>query len=181
LSIALERERLRVAEREVAASLTEQNEQLRELDAMKDRFVSSVSHELRTPLTSMGGYLEILRDGEVGELDPEQEHVVEIISRNCDRLNVLIGDILVAARFDSGRVKLNKTAVDLAVLASNQAVSIRAVAVAKGLDLQLRVHSRPLTIRGDETRLGQLLVNLLSNAVKFTPAGGSVTVELGRD
>ncbi len=171
---------MRVAEREVAASLAEQNEQLRELDSMKDRFVSSVSHELRTPLTSMVGYLEILSDGEVGELGPEQEHVVEIIARNCDRLNSLIGDILVAARFDSGRVKLDKTTVDLAQLASNQIESIHAVAAAKGLDLQLVVHSRPLTIRGDEIRLGQLLDNLLSNAVKFTPDGGSVTVELGR-
>ena len=96
------------AEHEVAASLAEQNEQLRELDSMKDRFVSSVSHELRTPLTSMVGYLEILRDGEVGELSEEQEHVVEIIDRNCDRLNPLIGDILVRRRFDSGRRQLDR-------------------------------------------------------------------------
>ena len=180
LSIALERERLLVAEREVVESLAEQNEQLRELRSMQDRFVSSVSHELRTPLTSMVGYLEILHDGEVGELGPDQEHVVEIIARNCDRLNSLIGDILVAARLDSGVVKLDKASIDLAQLASNQVESIQAVAVAKGLDVQLMVHSSALTIRGDETRLGQLLDNLLSNAVKFTPDGGSVSVELGR-
>ena len=107
LSIALERERL-VAEREVVESLAEQNEQLRELRSMQDRFVSSVSHELRTPLTSMVGYLGLLHDGEVGELGPEQEHIVEIIARNCDRLNSLIGHILVAARLDSGVVKLDK-------------------------------------------------------------------------
>ena len=180
LSIALERERLLVAEHEVAASLTEQNEQLRELRSMQDRFVSSVSHELRTPLTSMVGYLEILHDGEVGELGPEQEHVVEIIARNCDRLNSLIGDILVAARLDSGVVELDKASIDLAQLAANQVESIQAVAVAKGLDVQLMVRSSALTIRGDETRLGQLLDNLLSNAVKFTPDGGTVSVELGR-
>lgn len=180
LSVALERERLRMTELQVAASLAEQNEQLRELDAMKDRFVSSVSHDMRTPITAMVGYLEILRDGEVGELGTEQAHVVEIISRNCDRLNSLIGDILVSARFDSGRVKLHKAAVDLAELASNQVESMQAVAEDKGVEVRLVARSRPLTIRGDELRLGQLFDNLLSNAVKFTDAGGSVTVELGR-
>ena len=143
---------------------------------MKDRFVSSVSHELRTPLTSMVGYLEILSDGEVGELGPEQEHVVEIIARNCDRLNSLIGDILVAARLDSGLVKLEKSSIDLAQLASNQIESIQAVAVAKALDMQLVVHSRPLTIRGDETRLG----SATSTTCCPTPSSSRLTAARSR-
>jgi signal transduction histidine kinase len=93
LSLALERDRLLATERETAEAMTEQNERLRELDRMKDSFVSSVSHELRTPLTSMVGYLEILRDGEVGDLNEDQRRYVEIVDRNCHRLNDLIGDI----------------------------------------------------------------------------------------
>ena len=70
LSLALERDRLLATEQEAARTLAKQNERLRELDSLEDRFVSSTSHELRTPLTSMVGYVELLLDGEAGELDP---------------------------------------------------------------------------------------------------------------
>ena len=87
LSIALERQELIAGEHEAARPLNEQNERLLELDAMKDQFVSSVSHELRTPLTSIVGYIELLLDGEVGELTEDQERFLEVIDRNCDRLH----------------------------------------------------------------------------------------------
>ena len=99
LALAIERERLLESERDAAEALAERNAQLVELDRMKDQFVSSVSHELRTPLTSMVGYLELLMDGEAGELGEEQTHFLEIVNRNCLRLNRLVDDILfVAAR-----------------------------------------------------------------------------------
>lgn len=178
LSLALERDRLLATERETAETLTEQNERLRELDRMKDKFVSTVSHELRTPITSMVGYLEILLDGEVGELNEDQQHFLEIIDRNCHRLNDLIGDILVTARFDSGRFSLERRQVDLGELVSVQIESIRATARNKGVGIQLVIEEDPPPLFADDMRLGQLLDNLLSNAVKFTPAGGMVTVTL---
>jgi signal transduction histidine kinase len=179
LSMALERDRLLMAERETAESLAEQNERLRELDAMKDKLVSSVSHELRTPLTSIVGFLEILRSGEVGELTPEQVHLVEIIDRNSHRLERTIGDLLVAARLDSGRMRFDMSSVDLAELASRQVESITAVAADKGTRVRLVVEAELPPVWGDEMRLGQLIDNLLSNAVKFSP-GGTVTVAVGR-
>ena len=112
LAMALERERLLASERHAAETLAEQNERLRELDQLKDQFVSSVSHELRTPLTSMVGYLEILLDGEAGELDEQQRHFLEIINRNCTRLNKLIDDILFVARVDAGRLSLDPHSVE---------------------------------------------------------------------
>jgi len=179
LSMALERDRLLVAERETAESLAEQNERLRELDTMKDKLVSSVSHELRTPLTSIVGFLEILQSGEVGELSPEQAHLVEIIDRNSHRLERTIGDLLVAARLDSGRMRFDMSSVDLAELASRQVESITAVAADKGTRVRLVVEAELPPVWGDEMRLGQLIDNLLSNAVKFSP-GGTVTVAVGR-
>jgi signal transduction histidine kinase len=176
LSMALERDRLLATERDAAESLAVQNERLRELDRMKDSFVSSVSHELRTPLTSMVGYLEIMRDGEVGELNEEQQHYLEIVDRNCHRLNDLIEDILVTSRVDSGRFSLEHRPVDVGELVAEHVESIRATAGRNGVEVVAIVEPGLPSLQGDEMRLGQLLDNLLSNAVKFTPAGGTVTV-----
>jgi signal transduction histidine kinase len=174
LSLALERDRLLATERAAAEALAVQNARLRELDRMKDSFVSSVSHELRTPLTSMVGYLEILRDGEVGELNEDQQHYLEIVDRNCHRLNDLIGDILVMARVDSGRFSLERRSVDVGALVAEHVESIRAMARSHGVELVSNVDDDLPPLHADEMRLGQLLDNLLSNAVKFTPPGGTV-------
>lgn len=179
LSLALDRERLLESERETAEQLAEQNAQLRELDKMKDQFVSTVTHELRTPLTSMIGYLEILVGSEIGELTrDEQQHFLEIVDRNCQRLNRLVDDILAAARIDSGRFSLDRTSVDLAHLASERVESIRASAEQKQVELRLTIDPALPPLYADPMRLGQLLDNLVSNAVKFTRAGGVVGVTL---
>jgi len=180
LSMALERDRLLSVERRAAEALSEQNERLRELDRMKDSFVSSVSHELRTPLTSMVGYLEILRDGEAGALTEDQEHYLGIVDRNCHRLNDLIGDILVTARLDSGHFSLERELVDLGGLTAKHIESIGATASAKGVEVMLILGDEPVWVDADAMRLGQLLDNLLSNAVKFTAPGGGVTISVAR-
>jgi signal transduction histidine kinase len=181
LSLALDRLRLLATERETSIALSEQNERLRELDQMKDQFVSTISHELRTPLTSMIGYVEILTGSEVGELTPdEQQRFLEIVERNCHRLNSLIDDILAAARIDSGRFSIERTSVDLALVASERLESIRASAEQKEVELRLTIDPELPTLFADPMRIGQLLDNLLSNAVKFTPAGGVVGLTVAR-
>jgi signal transduction histidine kinase len=178
LSLALERNQLLAVEREGAEALIEQNERLRELDRMKDTFVSSVSHELRTPLTSMIGYLEILSDGEAGELNDEQARFLGIVDRNCHRLMHLIDDILFTAHMDSGQLSFEHEPVALGDLVAKHVESIRATASAKGVAVVLGVDPDVGSIEGDEMRLGQLFDNLLSNAVKFTPAGGTVAIDV---
>jgi len=177
--LALEREQDARAEIEQARrQLAEQNERLLELDRLKDSFVAAVSHELRTPLTSIRGYLELVRDGEAGELTPEQDEFLSVVDRNADRLLRVVGDLLVIAQADSGRLSLELREVDLGTLVAD-AVSAAAPAVeAKGIRLRHRTDSVPPLV-GDPHRLGQLLDNLLSNAVKFTPAGGEVEVRTG--
>jgi len=178
LALALERERLLDTERETALALSEQNERLRDLDRMKDQFVSSVSHELRTPLTSMIGYLEILLQGDVGGLTDEQRRFLQIVDRNSHRLDQLIEDILITARIDSGRFSIDATSVDLVELTEQQLESIRATAEQKHVELRLIVDDRPPPIAADAMRIGQLLDNLLSNAIKFTQPCGAVLVSI---
>src|SRR4029077_1735037 len=124
-------------ERETAAALAAQNERLRELDRMKDQFVSTVSHELRTPLTSMVGYVELLLEHEAGDLNEDQQHFLEIVDRNSRRLNDLIEDILVTSRIDTGRLSLDPTSFDLGALIVERLESISGAAEQKGVELQI--------------------------------------------
>src|SRR6266516_7782719 len=110
---ALERGSLLEAERAARAEaesiqrlLADQNDRLRELDRMKDEFVSLVSHELRTPLTSIRGYLELFRDS--GDLTPKQREFLKVVDRNAQRLLELVGDLLFLAKIDAGAVEIGR-------------------------------------------------------------------------
>ena len=78
----------------------------RELDRMKDEFVSLVSHELRTPLTSIKGYVDLLIDGDAGEVTEEQKEFLDIVKSNSDRLVLLVNDLLDVSRIEAGRINL---------------------------------------------------------------------------
>jgi signal transduction histidine kinase len=155
--------------------------QERELDRLKDEFVATVSHELRTPLTSMMGFLEMLRDGEAGELSPEQERFLSIVHRSSERLQRLVGDLLFVARLDASGLQLDlqdDVQLDEVVAETVEA----AEADARSHDVELRLERNgSVPVRGDRERLGQLVANLVSNAVKFTPAGGYVTARVFAD
>ena len=181
LAMAVERQRLLAREQEAARVLNEQVERLRELDVMKDQFVSSVSHELRTPLTSIVGYQELLLDGEAGELSEDQEHFLGIIGRNCDRLTRLVDDILFVARVDAGRLSLDLQDIDIVDVVTKTVESARPVAARKDLTLKLDAETDRLELHADPVRIGELLDNLMSNAIKYTPEGGVVTVVVARD
>jgi signal transduction histidine kinase len=178
-AVAIVHARLFQARRETAEALARSNQELRELDQMKDLFVSGVSHELRTPLTSMLGYLEILLDDEVGELGHEQRRFLEIIDRNCHRLADLIDDILFMSRLDSGRFQLDRAAVDLSALVADRVESIRPAAEKKRVTVHLESSGEGAPLCADASRLAQVVDNLLSNAVKFTPEDGEVFVTVG--
>jgi signal transduction histidine kinase len=178
LALALDRQLLLVAERENAETLAQQNEQLQELDQMKDQFVSMVSHELRTPLTSMIGYLEVTLDGEVGELNEEQQEFLEIVNNNCHRLDRLIDDILFMSRVDSGRLSLEPAWISIDEVAAACVRTARVAAEKKQLTLEYTAEPGMPKYWGDPVRLSQMFDNLLSNARKYTEEGGAVRVSI---
>lgn len=176
---AVERSRRaeRLARREAEQAhqlLSFQNEQLVELDRLKDEFVSGVTHELRTPLTSISGYVELLLEE---EQDPGRRDHLQIVGRNADRLLSLVSDLLFAARLQDGKLELERSDVDLADIVVHAVESARPRADAAGVMLEQEVGSVP-TVAGEPGRLSQLLDNLISNAIKFTPSSGRVTVRL---
>jgi signal transduction histidine kinase len=159
-------------------TLAQQNKRLRELDRLKDEFLSLVSHELRTPLTSIRGYLELVLDGEAGEVNNEQRRFLLAVERNSRRLLRLVGDLLFVAQADAGRLTLERAKVDVAALAADCVEAARPVADQKSIDLVLAAGPVP-TLIGDRGRLAQVLDNLVSNALKFTPEGGRVEIRAG--
>ncbi|MBA2462210.1 MAG: hypothetical protein H0V45_10685 [Actinobacteria bacterium] len=155
-------------------TLAAQNEDLRELDRLKDDFVTSVSHELRTSLTSIRGYLELVREGEAGDLTEEQDTFLGVVDRNAERLLRVGVGLLFVAQLDAGAVPLERGILDPAELARHAADSARPVAAERGIELSLELGRLPAALSGDQARLAQALDNLVSNALKFTPAGGTV-------
>ncbi len=174
----LEAERAARAEAEsVQRLLSEQNDRLRELDRMKDEFVSLVSHELRTPLTSIRGYLELMLDRDGDPLTEDQRRFLGIVDRNSQRLLALVGDLLFLAQVDAGRLAMEFDDFDLAAVVEESVEAARPIAEAKGIELTAASDPVP-ELHGDRARLAQVLDNLVSNALKFTSSGGQVKVSL---
>jgi PAS domain S-box-containing protein len=170
--------RLTEAEQErLVQELAAQNERLRELDRLKDEFVALVSHELRTPLTSIRGYLELVLEGEAGDLTAEQRQFLGVVERNAHRLLALVGDLLFLAQVEAGKLSLEIGAVDLAAIAAESVETARPLAEEKEITLTLATGPLAL-LAGDRARLAQLLDNLISNGIKFTPTGGRVDVRV---
>jgi signal transduction histidine kinase/CHASE3 domain sensor protein len=154
--------------------------QQRELDRLKDDFVATVSHELRTPLTSMMGFLEMIREGEAGELNDQQKRFLAIVYRSSERLQRLVGDLLFVARLDANGLQLRFGEARLDEIVRESVESSSALARSREVELVAEVDDVP-PVSGDKDRLAQLVGNLVSNALKFTPAGGRVTVRAFRD
>ena len=116
-------------------TLREVTEQ-RELDRLKDDFVATVSHELRTPLTSMMGFLEMIREGEAGELNDEQQRFLAIVYRSSERLQRLVGDLLFVARLDANGLQLQFADVDVTEVVRDAVESTAALARSRAIDLR---------------------------------------------
>jgi PAS domain S-box-containing protein len=170
------------AERAVAGALElEQSSvaRLEEASRVKDELVSTISHELRTPITSIQGYTELLSDGSLGELSPEQGGALDRVLRNTSRLQVLVDDLLFVAEADSGELTLGLAPLDLRQVVESARDSV-AVLARQREDLQVRydLPEEPVMVRGDAPSLERVVLNLCGNAVKFTPEAGSVTVRV---
>ncbi len=144
-------------------------ERLERLFNVQRRFVADVSHELRTPLTTIQGNLDLLK--RFGN-DPVS---VEAMDSEIKRMTRLVGDLLLLAQADSGRLPLKETVVELGTLALE--VYRQAQVLAQDVDLHLGAVDA-VHVKGDSDRLKQLLLNLVTNAIKYTPAGGQVTINV---
>lgn len=152
-----------------------------EVERLKAGFVSTVSHELRTPLTSIAGSLGLLAGGVAGTLPPKATRLIDIAKLNCERLVLLINDILDLERAETGRLDMRLEPQALLPIIQ-QAIDLnRSYAHNFGVHLELEAPAEDGSVLVDRDRLIQVMANLLSNAAKFSPRGGTVYVKIHKD
>ncbi|HEY9675752.1 MAG TPA: PAS domain S-box protein, partial [Waterburya sp.] len=144
----------------------------REIERLKDEFISVVSHELRTPLTSISAALDLLAGGVLQNQPEDAQQMLNIAANNSDRLVRLINDILDIERIESGKIVMTKQACDAGDLMNQSVEAIQEIAERAGVTLSVS----PVSVRlwADPDRIIQVLTNLLSNAIKFSPQGSTV-------
>ncbi|MEJ2038677.1 MAG: ATP-binding protein [Desulfosarcinaceae bacterium] len=160
------------------AELRAANERLKELDRLKDDFISTVSHELRTPLTSIHSLAEILRDYPDTEAD-DRNNFLGIMINEIQRLARLINQVLDFQKLESGRVAWQFAPVDIADLVNDAVDATRQLVTEKQLRLHVHLPSEVQAVNGDRDQLIQALINLISNAVKFCqPKNGRIDITI---
>jgi PAS domain S-box-containing protein len=154
--------------------LVKANQQLRELDKLKDNFLSTVSHELRTPLTSIKSFAEILLNYD--EDRETQKEFLGIINDESDRLTRLINDFLDLSKIQAGRMQWQTVELSLPEVIQTACNSVRPLVEKASLTLSIEIETALPPVMGDKDRLTQVITNLMGNAVKFTPEGGRINL-----
>ena len=148
------------------------------LSHMKDEFLATLSHELRTPLHAIQGWATLLLERPARPEDYKRG--LETIERNVRAQSQIVNDLLDMSRIISGKIHLEVQPLYLHEVVNNAIDAVRQSAAAKNIRIQPMLDTRMGLVRGDPSRIQQVLWNLLSNSIKFTPKGGRVQVVLER-
>jgi signal transduction histidine kinase len=176
VSVLLRLARTEAGLREALARERAARAQAEEATQLKDEFLANLSHELRTPMNIIIGWSHLLRQGPLDE--SQRQRATEAIERAARSQAQLIEDLLDVSRIVTGKFRLVMQEIDVGRVLQLASDSLRLVAQAKAVTINLARETEDARVSGDPDRLQQVFWNLLSNAVKFTPAGGRVDVSL---
>ena len=161
---------------QLVASAKDDKQSALQANEVKSLFLANMSHEIRTPLNGIVGFTELLK---TTELNDEQQEFLSIIDKSSENLLSIINNILDLSKVESNKVEIENIAFD-AEEEFNSAVETYGVSAAeKNIDLNYYID--PLIskkLKGDPTKIKEVLINLLSNAIKFTSYGGMINVEI---
>ena len=160
-------------------ALDQANAELRELDQMKDNFISTMSHELRTPLTSIKGFIEALQEGAIQE--PTQARpFLDIIARQAERMAKIIADMLLLSEIEAEGFQFKLEKLSLKELVYDISGQYEKLAARRSQRLEVSFDPAAEFILADKDKISQALRNLIDNAAKFTPPGGRIQIEVTR-
>ena len=148
----------------------------------KSDFVARMSHELRTPLNAILGFSEVLLHDAQHPLTPDQQDRLSHVQRAGGHLLLLINDLLDLSRIEAGVLRVEFDDIDMLDTVRDAVLEVATQARARDVRINVEVPAgRPITVRGDRTRLRQVVLNLLSNAIKYNQTKGQVTLLLSAD
>lgn len=161
---------------ELSKRLSEAEAERKELDKMRQDFISNISHELRTPVTVIKGSLEVLSQGLVtGE--EEKEYLNQMFA-DISQLQRLVNDLLELSRLQNTSFKIEKTKINLTDVLNESARSIRQLASKKNIVINLSGNEQPFPFYGDYGRIRQMFTVILDNAVKFSQQDSHVDIKM---
>jgi signal transduction histidine kinase len=158
--------------------LSRANDKLQQLDRMKSEFVALVTHQLRTPLSGIKWSLSMILNGEMGDMTPEQKTYLLKTYESNERMIDLINDLLQADRLESGMMKFSFQPTQLLDLMDNILIEVSPLAEHKKVRLVYGSREQVPTLSIDPQNMRVVIQNLIENAIKYTPAGGTVTIDV---
>jgi two-component system phosphate regulon sensor histidine kinase PhoR len=153
---------------------------LKVANQVRSNFVSMVSHELRTPLNSVHGFIDLLLQGHMGELNEEQRTYLGYAQEGVQQLISIVQDILFMTRSDLGQFETRQQEVQLRVLVRQVISSMQPQASKASVVLRSDIPADVPLLYVDPQRIKQVLNNLVANAIKYTPPGGTITINVSR-
>ncbi len=174
--IALNNATLYTSLQKATDELKEANEKLKELDTLKNEFVSVASHELRTPMTAIKSYLWMALEDRGGKLNEKQRYYIQRGYNSVDRLIRLVNDMLNISRIEAGRITVNMQSVDLEKLAQEVIDEVQPRAKEVGVSVTMEKHEKLPQVLADSDKIKEVFFNLIGNSIKFTPKDGKITV-----
>jgi PAS domain S-box-containing protein len=154
-------------------------EALRVADRRKDEFLATLAHEIRNPLAPLRTVIEVFRRKQF--TDPQVLWSRDVLERQIGQIARLVDDLLEVSRIAEGKLEIRAAAVNLATIVSEAVETSRSIVDASSHSLKVSLPDEPLIVNADSMRLLQVIQNLLNNAAKYTPAGGSIWLDLFRE
>jgi len=180
VGIALDNAQVYQQLRDITKQLAQANEKLKQLDKLKDDFVSIASHELRTPMTAIRSYAWMALHRSDIPLSQRLERYLYRTLISTERLINLVNDMLNVSRIESGKIEIDPKPFDIVMLVKEVCEEVKAKADEKKLKLELLGHKVP-QVFADPDKVHQVLLNLVGNALKFTYPGGIISIDFFTD
>ncbi|MBI2093748.1 MAG: response regulator [Candidatus Omnitrophica bacterium] len=150
----------------------------KQLEQLKDEFLSTVSHELRTPMTTIREFVDIIGDQLAGPLTKDQEEYLGIIQENIERLVRIVNDLLDMTKMEAGRLTLNKQLIEPKEIVAHVLQSMDLLARSRNLTVETDIPDSISDVFADSDKTTQILLNFVSNAVKFTEPEGRIKISV---